>query len=151
MKVSWWNESQRHSLARKGIKTAKPRVTARGVADQTIVKHRLSNNIHKNITALDRVLRRATKLKSPGDIQRNLEEAERLYKSLATKIENHKSRYGEMPDWVKQDWVINENFKDGQGSIYKQIQRLKSAEPKNIKKEQDKLWNLIALSTEKKR
>ena len=149
--MSWWKQSQRHSLARKGIKTAqgKPRIV-KGTANEQVIKHKLSNNIHKNITALDRKLRKVANGQNPKDIQRNLEDAMKLYDSLGEKIRNHMQRYGNMPDWIQHDWVHHETF-DKNGKIFKQMQNMKSIDLKNLKKEQNKMWNLIALKTEKRR
>jgi len=150
--MSWWKQSERHSLARKGIKTAqqgKPKIT-KGIANEQVIKHKLSNNIHKNITALDRKLRKVANLESQKDIQRNLEDAMKLYDSLGEKIKNHKQRYGNMPDWIQHDWVHNETF-DKNGKIKKQMQKMRELDPKNLKKEQNKMWNLIALKTERRR
>lgn len=149
--MGWWDESHRHSLARKGIKTAqrKPQ-TSRGVANEEVVKAKLSNNIHKNITALDRKLRKVANLDSEKDIQRNLADAMKLYDSLGTKINNHKQRYGNMPDWIQYDWVHNETFNDG-GKIFKQMNKMKGLKGNELKKEQKNMWNLVALKTEKRR
>lgn len=151
--MGWWDESHRHSLARKGIKTAQnnPKHIGHGVANESVIKHKLSNNIHKNITALDRKLRKVANLESEKDIQRNLEDAEKLYAGLGQKIQNHKDRYGgQMPDWIQHDWVHKENFQN-QGKIFKQIQKMKNLTGNELKKEQKNMWNLIALSTEKRR
>lgn len=149
--MGWWNESKRHSLARKGIKTAgKPKMVGRGSPNDEVMKHKLSDNIHKNITKLDRALRKVANLEDPQHIQRNLKNAERHYASLGTKIDNHKKKYGNMPDWIQYDWVHNESFNE-HGKIYKQIQNMKDISPDKLKKEQNKLWNLIALRTERRR
>ena len=147
----WWNESERHSLARKGVKTAKPnRAKSKGLANEVVIQHKLSNNIHKNITALDRKLRKVANLDSEKHIMNNLEEAEKLYSQLGQKMQNHKERYGNMPDWIQHDWVNGETF-NNDGKVYKQIQKMKKLEGKELKAEQKKMWNLIALSTENKR
>lgn len=149
--MSWWKQSERHSQARKGIKTAqgKPKIT-NGVANDNVIKHKLSNNIHKNITALDRKLRKVANLDNPKQIQKHLEDAEKLYGQLGSKIDNHKQRYGNMPDWIQHDWVHNETFNKN-GKIQKQIHKMKDIDPKHLKKEQRNMWNLIVLKTEKRR
>ena len=148
----WFNESQRHSQARKGIKTAKPNMAkgGKGVANESVIQHKLSNNIHKNITALDRKLRKVANLDSEKHIQNNLADAEKLYNALGDKMKNHKERYGNMPDWIQHDWVNDETFND-KGKVFKQMQKMKGLEGKDLKKEQKNMWNLIALSTENKR
>jgi len=147
--MGWWNHSYEHSQARKGIKTAKPRIS-RGTANQDVIKHKVSNNIHKNITAVDRKLRKVANLEDPKHIQKNLAEAERLYNSLGTKIINHKKKYGNLPDWIQYDWVHKETFSDN-SKISKQIQKMKTLDGKELKKEQKNMWNLIALKTERRR
>lgn len=148
--MSWWKESQRHSDARKGIKTAKGKPKMNGMANESVIKHKLSNNIHKNITALDRKLRKIANLENPKKIQEHLEDAMKLYDQLGTKIDNHKKRYGNMPDWIQHDWVHNETFNQN-GKIFKQMQKMKDIPPENLKKEQKNMWNLIALRTEMRR
>lgn len=149
IKMGWWNDSRRHSQARKGIKTAKPQIR-RGTANQDVIKHKLSNNIHRNITAVDRKLRKVANLEDPKHIQKNLKDAERLYNSLGTKIDNHKKQYGNLPDWIQYDWVHKETFTE-HGKIYKQIQKMKGMNAKDLKKEQRNMWNLIVLKTERRR
>lgn len=148
--MGWWNESRRHSQARKGIKTAKPKMISRSNANAEVMKHKLSNNIHKNITHLDRKLRKVANLEDTKHIKRNLADAERLYNSLGTKIDNHKKQYGNMPDWIQYDWVHHETFTDN-GKIYKQIQKMKELDGDELKKQQKNMWNLIALRTERRR
>lgn len=147
--MSWWKESQRHSLARKGIKTAKGKPMVNG-GNEAVIKHKLSNNIHKNITALDRKLRKVANLENEKHIKNNIDDAMKLYKSLGTKIQNHKDRYNNMPDWIQHDWVNGENFNSG-GKILKQMEKMKGLEGEKLKKEQSNMWNLIALKTEKRR
>ncbi len=147
--MGWWNHSKEHSDARKGIKTAKPKIR-RGTANQDVIKHKLSNNLNKNITAVDRKLRKIANLEDPKHIKKNLAEAEKLYNSLSTKIENHKKKYGNLPDWIQYDWVHKETFNDN-SKISKQIQKMKKLDGKELKKEQRNMWNLIALKTERRR
>ena len=136
-------------MARKGISTAKP-VVARGRQNDGLTKHKLSDKIHKNITALDRKLRKIAKLKSQKDVLRNLAEAEKLYDQLGTSMENHKKTYGSFPDWIQHDWVDKENFKHN-GRVRKIMAEIKTADEKKLPKLQTKLFNTIRFATEESR
>ena len=148
--MAWYNESHRHSLASKGISTVPQKMGSRGKTNESLIKHKLSNNIERNITALDRKLRKVSSLKSPEDIQRNLEEAEKLYSRLGSKMKTHKDKFGGFPDWITHDWVNKEQFSNN-GRVKKVMDEMKNAKPEKIPKLQVKLFNLIRIGDERKR
>lgn len=149
MSRGWWNQSERHAKARMGIKTTaipKP-VLKKNIG---LNQHKLANHIQKDMNVLDKHLRSASRAKTKDNVNLHLKEAEKLYERLNVKIKTHQESYGSLPQWTKITWQGTENF-SGSGSVKQSMNKLKSAEEKDIIKYQIELFNKIKLGKDKLR
>ena len=150
MSKGWWNESEPHALASKGVKTRTnmTKITS-GMANKTAMKNRVGDSIQNDMHGLDKLLRKAVSSRHHDDMIKLLKSSEKIYEKLAEKIKIHKEKYGELDWWVSQTWHGHENFNNN-GKVKKLISQLKSSEEKSMKKKQLMLWEAIRLPTESK-
>jgi len=151
MAKGWWNESEPHALASKGVSTKKPNMKkiTTGMANRTAMKNRVGDSIQNDMHSLDKMLRKAVSSKHHDEMVKVLGKAEKTYEKLGEKIKLHKEKYGELDWWVSQTWHGHENFNNN-GKVKKLINQLKNCEEKNMKKKQLMLWEAIRLPTESK-
>ena len=147
MNQGWFKERENHAKARKGIK-----VRDRGnksYQNPTLEKKKLSNRMSRNITKLDRKLRRIARMQNTEKARNEIGDAEKVYESLGNQFKEHKKRYGGFPEWVSHDWINNENFKKN-GKVKKILGKMKKADKNDIKKLQRDLFNSIAIGSDRR-
>lgn len=147
MATGWWNESGRHAQARRGIKTAKKDIVL-GTANQTAIKERVSDSIQNDMHSLDKLLRLAATSEHPETIRQHLIDAKVIYHRLSEKVKAHKQKYGELPWWVSQTWHGHEDFSATNGTVWKLMNTLESANDSNLRQRQKQLFGAIKLPTE---
>lgn len=145
MSKGWWNQSKAHSLARKGVSTKQIK---KGTANQTAIKHHLSNAIQNDMLKLDRLLRKSIRTSNIDVTKQHLKEASKIYDRLGAKFQKHKETYGALPFWVNQTWHSKETFKKN-GRIKKIMDILENSTPKSFQTNQRSMFQAIKLPTER--
>ena len=147
----WWNESQNHAKAAKGVKVRPPipDTIKSGTGNPTTDKHKLDDHIQNDMHNLDKLLRKASSTHKPEVAKQHIQEAETIYTRLATKIDNYKRKYGDLPYWVNYTWHGKENFHSRNGRVRQAMNDLAKAKPENIKTSQSKLYSIIKLPRDK--
>lgn len=141
----WYEHSNEHALAAKGISTKHNM----GNANRTAVKHRVSDSIQNNMHALDKHIRQSTKTDDMSKIQQHLKEADKMYEHLEIRIRSFKQQYGELPWWVSQIWHGKEDFTNRKnGRVYKLMKQLENSTPNQVRSHQRTLFEAIKLPTE---